>query len=60
MALYVTMEGLWGDFTAIFWIVKYLQKSIYIWNNISKHIMSPCGMDFQSIHLHMALQHSTF
>jgi hypothetical protein len=40
MALSVSMEGLWGDFIAIFWIVKYLQRSIYAWNKISKHSMS--------------------
>jgi hypothetical protein len=46
MALSASMGGLWGDFTTIFWIVEYLQMSIYNWNNVSKHIMSQCGMDF--------------
>jgi len=46
MALNASMGGLWGDFTAMFWITKYLQRSIYIWNKVSKHIMSPCGMNF--------------
>jgi len=45
MALCAMMGGLWGDFTAMFWIVEYLQKLIYIWNKISKHIMSQCGMN---------------
>jgi hypothetical protein len=40
MALTTSMEGLWGDFTTIFWIAKYLQKPIYIWNKVSKCIMS--------------------
>jgi len=53
MELCATMGGLWGDFTAIFWIIEYLQKPIYIWNKISKHIMFQCGMDFQSILLHI-------
>jgi hypothetical protein len=47
------MGGLWGDFIVIFWIIKYLQKPIYIWNKILKHIMSWCGMDFQFIPLHI-------
>jgi hypothetical protein len=47
------MGGLWGDFITIFWITKYLQRPIYTWNKISKHIMSRCGMDFQSIPLHI-------
>jgi hypothetical protein len=45
MGLSANMEGLWGDFTTIFWIL-FLQKSIYIWNIISKCIMFHCGMDF--------------
>jgi hypothetical protein len=40
MALSVSMEGLWGDFTTIFWIIEYLQRPIYIWNKVSKCIMS--------------------
>jgi len=53
MALNVCMEGLWGDFIIIFWIIKYLQMPIYIWNKVSKCIMSQCGMDFQFIPLHI-------
>jgi hypothetical protein len=30
MALNVNMGGLWGDFTTIFWITKYIQRPIYI------------------------------
>jgi hypothetical protein len=40
MALSASMGSLWGDFIAIFWIIKYLQMPIYIWNQVSKHIMS--------------------
>jgi hypothetical protein len=54
MALSASMGGLKGDFTIIFWIAKYLQRPIYIWNKISKNIMSQCGMDFQFIPLHIA------
>jgi len=53
MALNASMGGLWGDFTTIFWIIEYLQRPIYIWNKVSKCIMSRCGMDFQSILLHI-------
>jgi len=54
MALCVMMGGFWGDFTTIFWIVEYLQK-IFIWNKILKHIMFQCGMNFQSIPLHICM-----
>jgi hypothetical protein len=30
-----------------------LQRLIYVWNKTSKHIMFQCGMDFQSIPLHV-------
>jgi hypothetical protein len=30
MALSASMGGLWGDFIAIFWMTKYLQRTIYI------------------------------
>jgi hypothetical protein len=35
MALSANKGGLWGDFTTIFWIAKYLQRPIYIWNKVS-------------------------
>jgi hypothetical protein len=53
MALSVSMGGLWGDFTTIFWMIEYLQRLIHIWNKISKHIMSQCGIDIQFIPLHI-------
>jgi hypothetical protein len=40
MALSASMGGLWGDFIAIFWIIEYLERPIYIWNKVSKHIVS--------------------
>jgi hypothetical protein len=40
MALNASMGGLWGKFTTTFWIAEYLQRPIYIWNKISKCIMS--------------------
>jgi hypothetical protein len=40
MAQGVAMGSLWGDFIIIFWIAKiYLQRPIYFWNKISKHII---------------------
>ncbi len=54
------MGGLSGDLIVIFSIVKYLQRLIYIWNKISKCIMFQCGMDFQSIPLHIAYNFQHF
>jgi hypothetical protein len=54
------MGGLWGDFIVIFCIVEYLQMPIYIWNKVLKCIMSQCGMDFQSIPLHIAYNFQHF
>jgi len=54
------MGGLWGDFIVIFWIAEYLQMPIYIWNKVLKCIMSQCGMDFQSIPLHIAYNSQHF
>jgi len=45
MTLSVSMGGL-GDFIVILWIAEYLQRPIYIWNKLSKRIMSLCEMDF--------------
>ncbi len=42
------------------WIVEYLQRPIYIWNKVSKHIMSRCGMAFQSIPLHITYNSQHF
>jgi hypothetical protein len=60
MTLSASMGGFWEDFIAIFWIIEYVQKQIYIWNKISKHIMFRCGMDFQSIPLHIAYSSQHF
>ncbi len=53
MTLSVSMGGLWRNFNTIFWITEYLQRPIYIWNKVSKCIMSRCGMEFQSIPLNI-------
>jgi len=61
MTLSVNMGDLWGDFTTIFWITKYLQTLIYIWNKAPKHVMSRRDMDFQSIPFNLfSVQFSTF
>jgi hypothetical protein len=60
MTLNVSMGGLWGDFTTIFWIIEYLQRPFYIWVKLSKCIMIRCGMDFQSIPLHIACSFQHF
>jgi hypothetical protein len=60
MTLSVNMEGLWGNFSTIFWIAKYLHRPIYFWNKVSKCIMSRCGMDFQSIPLHIIYNFQDF
>ncbi len=44
MALSANMGGLWEDFITIFWIAEYLQRPIYIWNKVLKHIMFRCGV----------------
>jgi hypothetical protein len=59
MTLITNMGGLWGHFPTIFWIVEYLQGQ-YIWNKISKHIMSWCDMDFQSIPLYITYNFQHF
>jgi hypothetical protein len=35
--------GSYNDFTTIFWILKYLQHSIYVWNNNNGRIMVKIG-----------------
>jgi hypothetical protein len=35
--------GLWGDFIAIYWISKYLQLPIHIWNKNNCQIMMKVG-----------------
>jgi hypothetical protein len=60
MTLNVSMGGLWGNFIAMFWILEYLQRLIYIWNKISNCIMFQCGMDFQSIPLHIMYSFQLF
>ncbi len=52
MTLSASMGGLWKNFVTKIWIDEYLKKLICILNKISKHIISRCDMDFQSIPLH--------
>ena len=58
MSLSATMGGLWGDFTATFWIAEYLQRPIHVWNKQSKRIMQKCGTDYISDPLHLAFSSS--
>jgi hypothetical protein len=60
MTLNASMGNLWGNFTTIFWIDEYLERLIYIWNKISKHIIYQCGMDFQFIPLHITYNSQHF
>ncbi len=60
MILNASMGDLWTYFIITFWIVEYLQRPIYIWNKVSKHIMSQCGMAFQSIPLHITYNSQHF
>jgi hypothetical protein len=43
MSIPITNGGLWGDFIAMFWISKYLQRSIHVWNKSNGRIMSKLG-----------------
>jgi hypothetical protein len=40
MSIPIANGGLWGDFIAMFWISKYLQHSIHVWNKSNGKIMS--------------------
>jgi hypothetical protein len=35
MSLLTLNGGLWGNFTAIYWILEYLQHLIHIWTKIT-------------------------
>ncbi len=52
--------ALWEDFTSIFWIAKYLQWPIYVWNKDSNRIMFKCGLDYQIDLLHIAYSNQHF
>ncbi len=43
MSLLALNGGLWGNFTTIYWISKYLQHLIHIWNKNSYWIMVKVG-----------------
>jgi hypothetical protein len=55
-----TMGALLRDLTTIFQIKSYLQRAIYVWNKMSKHIISQCEMDFQTILLYIAYDSQHF
>jgi hypothetical protein len=55
-----TIGGLWGDFTTVFWILKYLQQLIYVWNIDSNIIMCKCGLDYQTNTFHIAYSNQHF
>jgi hypothetical protein len=55
-----TMGGLSEYLTTIFQIKSYLQRPIYVWNKMSKHIISQCEMDFQTILLYIAYNSQHF
>jgi hypothetical protein len=39
MSISAINGGLWGDFTAIYWIFEYLHHSIHVWNKSNGWIM---------------------
>jgi len=43
MSLLALNGGLWGDFITIYWISKYLQFPIHIWNKNNCQIMMNVG-----------------
>jgi hypothetical protein len=60
MSQSATIGGIWGDFIAIFWITKYLQRPINVGNIDSNRIMCKCGLDYQMDTLHIACSNQHF
>jgi hypothetical protein len=60
MSISTVRGGLWGDFTAIKWIVDYLQKPIYVWSTASRHIIAKEGCEFELEPLHIAFGSNHF
>jgi hypothetical protein len=48
MSLPTLNGGLWGNFTSIYWVLKYLQCPIHIWNTNSYRIMMKVGNENSS------------
>jgi hypothetical protein len=48
MSILITNCGLWGDFTTLFWISKYLQCPIHVWGRNSGQITSKVGNEYNS------------
>ncbi len=49
MSMFATSGGLWGDFTTMYWISRYLEYPIHVWNRNNGWIMARVGY-------HMPLQ----
>ncbi len=48
------------DFIATFWIAKYLQWPIYVWNKDSNRTMCKCGLDYKMDTLHIVYNNQHF
>jgi len=60
MSLAASNGGLWGDFTAIYWISQYLQQSIYVWNKNNGQIMVKVGDNMNGITLNIVYGNDHF
>ncbi len=45
---------MWGDFTAIKWILEYLKHQINVWNVYNGRILSTFGFEFNTKIIHKA------
>jgi len=58
MSIHLANGGLWGDFIVMFWISKYLQHSIHVWNKSNGKIMSKLvGNEYNTKILHIVYGH---
>jgi hypothetical protein len=60
MSLLALNGGLWGDFTTIYWISKYLQLPIHIWNKSNYQIMMKVGNENASHVLNILYENNHF
>jgi hypothetical protein len=60
MSILPTNGGLWGDFIVVFWISKYLQCPIHVWNKNNGRIMSKVGNEYNSEILHVVYGNNHF
>jgi len=49
LSMFATSGGLWGDFTTMNWISRYLKYPIHVWNRNNGRIMA-------RVRYHMPLQ----